>query len=420
MRAVGITCGIGSLLIGARQAGFEVVGNIEWRKYYHARDQHGRNTFTENFRGAFFREKIDDLTPQEIERAMEVTLAMSHPECGAYSQLSGSNADFHERRATDVSDIPLAVDLIGRLKPRYFAMDDLPKSLMAYPMQKYAEGLPDYDLFPEWISNWGYGNVQRGRNRMFMLGARRGQGWAFRPGEAEHQGTVADAIGDLPEPRRGSNWPNHDPHRMEADCARALNMGGYRRKNTWGEVREYFRDKPGGFTMEYPKEDGRVVKRIGFLKGHWEKTSHVLTGGNAIFHNKRCEPYTVRERARIQGFPDDFVFYGTILNDRGEWDHDVNRDITVKQTGKAMPIQFARYFSEQVAASVSKERFESSGHRVLPPNEHISQAKEWYCSNVGYSDQAAACSQCWLVRKCKIRRDRFGIHVAGEQTTLPV
>ena len=66
MRAVGITCGIGSLLIGARQAGFEVVGNIEWRKYYHARDQHGRNTFTENFRGAFFREKIDDLTPQEL------------------------------------------------------------------------------------------------------------------------------------------------------------------------------------------------------------------------------------------------------------------------------------------------------------------------------------------------------------------
>jgi len=30
MKAIGITCGIGSMLIGAKQAGFEVVGNIGW------------------------------------------------------------------------------------------------------------------------------------------------------------------------------------------------------------------------------------------------------------------------------------------------------------------------------------------------------------------------------------------------------
>lgn len=412
MRAIGITCGIGSLLIGARQAGFEVVGNLEWRKYYHIKDKLGRDTFRQNFQGAIFKERYEDLEPAEIERMMGATIAMSHPECGAYSQLSGSNTHFYERRATDVSDIPLAVDLISKLKPKFFAMDNLPKSLTAYPMQKYAEALPGYDLFPEWVSNWGYGNVQIERKRMFMLGALRGQRWAFRPGEQQHSLMVKDAIGDLPQPRRGSNYPNHDPHQMETDCTRALNMLGWRRKNTWAGVRDYFRDKPGGFVMQYPKMDGRVVKRIGFLKAHWDGPSHVLTGGNAIFHNIRCEPYTVRERARIQGFPDDFVFYGTVLNDKGEWNHDVNSGI-VKQTGKAMPIQFARYFSEQVAAFVNEKKFESTGHRVLQTSADIDAAKEWYCENVGYSDQPAACSQCWLVRSCRIRSEKFSIQVAA-------
>lgn len=59
------------MLIGARDAGFEVVGNIEWRKYYHARDEQGRNTFTENFPGAFLVNKIDDLTPEQLEAATD-------------------------------------------------------------------------------------------------------------------------------------------------------------------------------------------------------------------------------------------------------------------------------------------------------------------------------------------------------------
>ena len=81
-------------------------------------------------------------------------------ECGRYSQLSGANANRAER-AEDPGDIPLFVDLISKLKPRFFAMDDLPKSFMAYPMSKYAEALPEMDLFPEWISNYHYGNVQK-------------------------------------------------------------------------------------------------------------------------------------------------------------------------------------------------------------------------------------------------------------------
>lgn len=408
MKAIGITCGIGSMLVGARQAGFEVVGNVEWRKYYHHEDEHGRNTFLENFPGAVFPFSLDKMPMPEIDALSGADLALGHPECGNFSRLSWANNKMGYDKRKDPSDIPLFVDIVGKLKPRFFVMDDLPGSLEAFPMSKYRESLPDYDLFPEWVSNWGYGNVQKNRDRMFMIGSLRDEKWAFHPGESEHTHTVRSVLEDLPEPRRGSNYPNHDPHVEDEICSRARNLGGWGNRPTWKEVEEYFKDKKGGWVLKYPTKDGREVLRIGFFKAHWDGPSGVLHGGNAIIHPIRCSPFTVRERARIQGFPDGFVFYGTRLNEAGEWDHEKNFHM-VKQTGKAMPVQFCRYVSEQIAAHIQGREFTSSGRRVIKPNAHVDEAKRWYCENVGYADQERACASCWLYDRCTIRARKYRI-----------
>lgn len=418
LRAVGITCGIGSMLVGARAAGFKIEGNVEWRKYYHEKDQHGQNTFEVNFPGSLFPNTMEQMTEEEFARFSNPDIALGHPECGNFSRLSGANKN-KDQKLFDPADIPLFVDIVAKLRPRFFVMDDLPKSFLAFPMEEYAKRLPDYDLFPEWISNWGYGNVQYGRDRMFMLGSLKTERWVFRPGEREHDLKVKDVLGDLPAPRARGNYPNHDPADNSLDCLRALNLGAYRRKNTWAEVREYFKDKPGGFTLGYhPSPEAKkqrvaegkdpMVKRIGFLKGHWDGPAHVLTGGNASLHHHRCEPYTIRERARIQGFPDDFVFYGTVLNERGEWNHDLNQHM-VRQTGKAMPIQFCTYVAKQIHAKITGAPWECSDARVNDPNEHVSEAKEWYCQNVGYADQEKACGSCWLARRCAIRTGKYNL-----------
>lgn len=418
LKAIGITAGIGSMLVGAREAGFKVEGQVEWRKYYRAKDEDGKDTFTANFPGAILKPAVEDLTPQEIERMMGADLAMGHPECGNFSRLSGANRD-HRTRALDPADIPLFVNLVASFKPKFFVMDDLPASLAAFPMSEYTQRLEEYDLYPEWISNWGYGNVQRGRDRMFMIGALKNQRWAFVPGEREHDLVVSDVIGDLSEPSRGSNIPNHDPQDMSADCPRAFNLGGHGKKNTWADAKRYFSDKPGGYTLSYDPgavakkrriADGKdpMVKRIGFLKGHWDGPAHVLTGGNPTMHHHRCDPYTIRERARIQGFPDEFVFYGTKLNERGEWNHADNQHM-IRQTGKAMPIQFNTYVAKQIASHLRGEPFEASNARVKPANGFIDDAKKWYCGSVGYANQRAACGSCWMSVDCSIRRDRYGI-----------
>src|SRR5690348_456717 len=88
LRAVGLTCGIGSMLVGARMAGFEILGNIEWRKYYHRKDPEGKSTSPENSPGAFMTLKYDQLSEAQRGAVPGVDLAMGHPECGSYTQLN--------------------------------------------------------------------------------------------------------------------------------------------------------------------------------------------------------------------------------------------------------------------------------------------------------------------------------------------
>lgn len=402
LRALGITCGIGSMLVGARNAGFNVIGNIEWRKYYHAKDEEGRNTFLQNFPGAFFLPESSYSNPPP--EAYGVDIVLGHPECGAFSNLNSNKSQRH-----DPGDIPLFVETIAKLKPRFFVMDDLPKSFIAYPMSKYAEMLPDYDLFPEWISNHGYGNIQKQRKRMFMLGALKTEKWAFVPGEFRHERTVKDTIADLV--KREGKFPNHDVHALNEPCAKALHLKYRGHRASWKEMRDVVvKEMREGAPIQYVGEDGRQLLRVGSYKGHWEGPAHVLTGGISGFHPLRGTPYTVRERARIQGFPDDFIFYGTVYNKRGEWNHDKNMHM-VKQTGKAMPIQFCEYVSRQVYAHINGKKFEATNERVLPDDPYIDQAKKWYCEKGGgYANQQAACDACWMRRRC-----HMSLHISPEQ-----
>ncbi len=430
MKAVGLTCGIGSMLVGARMAGFDVLGNIEWRNYYRKKDEQGRNTFLENFtdRGSaapppFLKKSITDLTPQEIERIMEVDLAMGHPECGNFSTMNGTNAWRGDKapKVTDAGDIPLFTKLVADIRPRFFAMDDLPKSFIAYPMSEYAKQLPDYDLFPEWISNYGYGNIQKHRRRMFMLGARKSERFTFVPGEFQHDRTVAQTLEGLPvEIALGvrGNVANHDPHALDEPCGRGLHMNHLWHRPTWREMREWFEKAPIGKTFEYYSPATSELKnKPGWYKAKWDGPAPVMDGGSGHMHPLRNMPFTIRERARIQGFPDDFTFYGTRLNEDGSWCHERNIDM-VKQTGKAMPIQFNRYFALLVKHHVEGTEFpEATNTRTLEPNEYISDAKRWYCGNVGYSDQAGACAACWLFSSCRIRTEKYGIGLPPATST---
>jgi site-specific DNA-cytosine methylase len=324
-------------------------------------------------------------------------------------------------RGDDPSDIPLFVDLVARLRPRFFVMDDLPGSLRAFKMHEYSERLPDYDLFPEWVSNYHYGNVQKNRRRMFMLGALKTERWAFVPGEREHETTVGDVLGDILGHEADGTVVNHEPCAIDAVCQRAKHLESLGRDAvaTYADLRDYFLTKPEGHVMRYVSSYGTVKVKPSHARAYWDGHGHVLDGTAVAVHPVRATPYTVRERARLQGFPDDFVFYGTRLDAQGRYDHEKNPHM-VKQTGKAMPVQFCEYVCRQIMAHLHGEKFEVSGRRLVRPDMQVSRAKEWYCENVGYADQARACAACWLYAACRIRHEKYKIGPALEQPSLPM
>lgn len=394
------------MLIGARNAGFDISGNIEWRRYYSLPDKEGRVTFLENFPGAIHGYKLADMDRDQVFHRGPIDLAMGHPECGHASQLNTTNKN-HDKHIQGESDIRLFVEMVSQLKPNYVVMDDLPKSFIGFEPEKYHELLPDYDLFFEWICNYGYGNVQKHRNRLFLIAAKRELEYVFVPGEKNHSTTLEDLIGDLvPEETLGT-IPNHLPHDMAALTGRANHLFYRGFKGDWRDISLALQWQRIGTNLDYVGTDGEIHRRVCNLATYWDRHTHLLTGANPIYHPILYRPLTIRERARIQGFPDDFIFYSERVNDRGEWNHDKNSHMT-KMTGKAMPIQFNQYVASHIKHHIETGNTNpefATGNRILKPNSYVDEAKQWYCHNVGYSDQKRACEACWMKPTCDLPRN---------------
>lgn len=404
--AFGITSGIGSMLAGAKDLGFTVVGNVEWRDYYRYRPESiEKSTFTENFPGAFMARGLDDVPKNMLPGSID--FAAGHPECGRYSSLSHSVAlgNYQESRGQDVSDIPMFLRLVAELRPRFFLMDDLPASFDAFPMEKYIQLLPDYDLYPEWVSNWGYGNIQKYRNRMFIVGALKTEEFSFTPGEAEHSRVLSDDIADLMNFGAGDLF-NHAFVDPDFVPGRYVNMRFHGDRPSWGELFDLFKDLEWGKNLKYYSPSGEQKVRPGTNNPKWDGFCPVLSGGYNPIHPLARRPLTIRERARIQGFPDDFLFYHDEEGpDREVWEpYNSDGQRGIKQTGKAMPLQFCTFVADQVKHHMEGKPFEATGHRVLKPNPKVDQAKQDFCVLSGYADQAGACSKCWLKETCTLSR----------------
>lgn len=396
--AIGLLCGIGSLAIGAKQAGFRVIGNVDPRRLFHKRDADGRNTFEEYFRAPI----VSSL--DEIDIPHRVDIACGMPACGGYSNMLASTYKpgdpRHTAKRLDPREIPTFVAMLKEIQPRFFFMDNLPGSLAAFTADDWMESFPEYDVFFEWVSNYGYGNAQKGRNRLFVIGARREERFSFRPGEYAYEMTVEDVIGDIVE--KWDTLPNHHRHVESTVAQKSIHMFERGEKVTWRRLKSWFRKAKSGEMITYITESGeRKMRPAIMFKTHWDGPAHVLLGAPGVqIHPATLLPMSLRERARLMGFPDDFVFYDEKVRPDGTWDSDKNGDV-ITQTGRCIPIEFCRFLSRQIRAHIDKKPFACSGERLIKRNTIVDHAKMKFCRERGYADQRAACSNCWI-EECPI------------------
>ena len=398
LTAFGVSSGIGSMLISARAAGFEVLGNVESRPEFWAEDSEGRNTYRENFPDTIFVKTLDEIGLEEPDNRPPIDLVMGHPSCGNFTTLN-KNKSYQK----DPESLVGFISGVKLIRPRFFIMDNLPKSLGAYTMEDYVRELPEYDLFPEWVGNFYYGNVQM-RKRFFLIGALKSEKFVFVPNEEEHDGTVEKVIGDLMG--KEGKYPNHEKHVLDVYTKNGFHLRHRGHQPNWRELCDFMLTQRPGTAIPYHGPDGSIMRRIGASRGYWDRSSRVVTGSiNPVFHNRRGTPYTIRERARLQGFPDDFIFYGLRLNKKGEWNHEQNPKI-LRQTGRAIPTQFTTYVAKQIALHRPSSTLwkDHMAKRLLKPEPYISAAKTTYCERSGYANQKGACKACWLKSSCTLPR----------------
>ena len=225
--------------------------------------------------------------------------------------------------------------LIDEISPKSFIFENVQifGQKRGQEMLEYVEdALFNYRVHRFFVNGSDFGLAQR-RSRFLMIGIRRDLP-AITPilGMAQEYCTVRDVIGDLPSPPE--DYSEHPEIANHIKCKiTALNEQRFRHVppgGGWSDIPASLRLKchrnidtsKGGWPDVY----GRL---------EWDGQCPTLTAGFDSFtrgrygHPEQHRSLTLREGARLQGFPDSFRFYGTR--------HDVRLQI-----GNAVPPPLAK------------------------------------------------------------------------------
>ena len=227
--------------------------------------------------------------------------------------------------------------------------------------EEVKQKLADYRISSFFICSSDFGLAQT-RGRFVMIGIRRDQSSARPVLEMNTKRmTIKDVIGDLPPP--------------PADCTEHPEIANHikGRITKMNELR-FSHVPPGGGWQDIPNHlrlpchQNVDTTRGGWPDVYgrlaWEGQCPTITGGFDNFsrgrygHPEQDRALTLREGARLQGFPDSFRFCGTR--------HDVRHQI-----GNAVPPPVAKAAGEAVVRVLCRLGQEPRYH--LPPQEEAEQ-----------------------------------------------
>jgi len=204
------------------------------------------------------------------------------------------------------------IRIVGDLQPRVFVMENVPgimdDGLDAVLREEFSE--VGYDkIYFNILRAEDYGTPSR-RVRVFISNI------PLSPEKAPRKLRVIDAIGDLPEPDPIYNIPNHEPVPLSPRKLKKI------AKLRWGEG-----------LVRFKGYGGRVLVNV--VRLHPYRPAPTVMGSSRFVHPFQDRLLTVREHARLMGFPDDHIFLG-------------GRDVQFDEVGEAVPVPLARAIARVV------------------------------------------------------------------------
>ena len=244
----------------------------------------------------------------------EVDLLSGGPPCQGFSkQKRGAHLAADERNSL----VREYARLVGEIRPKAFLFENVRifGQKRGLELIEYLEAsLTEYVIHRYFVSSEDFGLAQR-RERFIMIGIRRDVS-AAKPKivTSARRVTIRDAIGDLPPPpdnfKEHPTIPNHIKCRITS-----LNEQRFRHVppgGGWPDIPAHLRlDCHNGVDVTkggWPDVYGRL---------EWKGQCPTITAGFDSFtrgrygHPEQHRSLTLREGARLQGFPDTFRFLGT-------------------------------------------------------------------------------------------------------------
>lgn len=344
LNVIDLFSGAGGLSKGFEEAGFNVIVGVD-------NNQPALDTFALNHKGSVALNA--DLSEQEtLEKIKEIAgdrnidVVVAGPPCQGFSLTGPRNFDDPRNK------LYLAVlNLVKQYKPKGFIIENVPGMATLFKGQVKDEILKrfrdmEYNVDCRILCAADYG-VPQMRRRLIFMGIRADIGQPHFPEpklDSEHYITCREAIDDLPSliDEMGSDTMSYcqAPHTeyqklMRGECALLHNHTATAHKqfvkDTIALVPEggNYKDLPLGwgesrkFHMAWTRLNGHAPART------------VDTGHRNVFHYEFNRIPTVRESARLQSFPDDFVFTG-------------NKTQQNRQVGNAVPPLLGKALAEEI------------------------------------------------------------------------
>jgi len=319
--------GAGGMSLGFEKAGFQSFFAVEFNEQF-------AKTYQNNFKKTpVIMENIRDLGNNKINELLKgrkVDLIIGGPPCQGFSIAGHIGRKFlDDERNQLFREFLRFVDYI---KPKIFVMENV-ATLATHNKGKTLEEIKTeinsigYDSVYEVLNSVHYG-VPQERRRIFIIGTKKSNSFSF-PSKQNKINTVKEAIGDLPPLKSGeaSSFPNHSSMNHTKQML---------------EKMSYIKD--GGNRNEIPAKlrpkSGDIRK---YVRYNSQKPSYCVTGDmRKIFHYSQNRALTPRELARLQTFPDDFIFYGNSISIQ-------------QQIGNAVPPKLAYQIALQVREVLGNE-----------------------------------------------------------------
>lgn len=343
--------GVGGLSLGFEMAGFEVVLANEY-------DSSIAEAYVKNRPNA--KMIVNDITKLPIDSTFspyknKVDLIVGGPPCQGFSQ-KGKRKTIHDERNFLFR---YYYEVVSLVKPTYFVMENVPNLLTAengYFKKEITELFESlgYTISSDVLNAADFG-VPQNRKRAVIIG-KLGSKAIELPMPTEEKVTIWDAISDLAYLNSGEGEEKQSyKYEPQSQYQRKL------RENS-DYLYNHVATKHSDLALErlklIPPNMGKEVlppehRTKSIYSGTWSRmlkddvSVTITTRFDTPSSGRFTHPYldraiTVREAARIQSFPDSFVFYG-------------NKGSQMKQVGNAVPPLLAKAIADVIMADMQKK-----------------------------------------------------------------